>query len=87
MAEGLPTLPVLLHDLLSAMSGDPIMCRLDNGTECLLRLYRPEEFLEYQHAVVDQLRLQVPDAGEKVTLARARELTAPVSLDRLVHRG
>jgi len=72
------TLAVTMDELLAAATGRAIMCTLDDGTPCRLRLFTPEEWLREQHAVVDRLRQRVPNAGAKITMAQAEAQVAPL---------
>lgn len=71
--EGLPTVRLTRHDLLSVLTGSPMMCSDERGNRVAVRLYRPDEFVEAHRAACATYG-QTPS----VTLAKAHELVDPV---------
>lgn len=73
--RNMPIVRIITHDVMSVLTGRPIVVRDVDGNEVLVRLYTAEEWLPLQHAAVDK-----SPSGEKVDMARAVELTAPLLL-------
>ncbi len=76
--KGIPIVRMVTHDVMTVLTGRPIVVRDAEGGEVVVRLYTAEEWLPLQHAAVDKF-----PGGEKVDMARAAELTAPLLLPGL----
>lgn len=74
--EGMPVVNPILHELITAASGHPIIVSTTDGTEVLLRLATVDEFIEVNHrAVAEMPEFARPDP---VTRERAAELVRPL---------
>lgn len=70
-----PVVRVILHELLAVLEGRTMRVRDDQGQDVDLRLFRAEEFLAVQHALVDE-----SGHGSKVTWGKASDLTQPIKI-------
>lgn len=78
--EGWPIVAVLNHDLMSALAGHPINVTTLDGRNARLRLLTAGEFIERQHALIDE---HPERGGTKVTREKAEELTQTLDLFEL----
>jgi hypothetical protein len=76
--EGLPIVPAVVHELMTAASGNPIIVRTLAGDEVLLRLPTVGELMQFNRDALASL----PEAirPEPMSRARAEELSAPLQL-------
>lgn len=80
--EGLRTVRLTRHDLLSVLTGDPMMCSDDAGAEVAVRMFRPEELLLAAHesraALAERMGWSEEDMPPPMTRAQAERLTETV---------
>lgn len=77
-------IPVIVHELLRAATGNPITVRTLDGQDLLLRLATPDELLRFERESRDEIAaLGVPFDGPGMSRERAEELCAPLDLDAL----
>lgn len=80
--EGLRTVRLTRHDLLSVLTGDPMMCSDDAGTEVAVRMYGANELLEEARAsrarLAEQMGWAEGEGPQPMTRAQAERLTETV---------
>jgi hypothetical protein len=78
--KGLATVRLTRHDLLSVLTGSPMMCSDDRGNEVAVRMFRPEELIEAQRERIDRTRAFMGDDFEPqiMSLDMAKRLTETV---------
>jgi hypothetical protein len=74
--KGMTVLACTTHDLLSAVTGRPIVVSAADGTEMVLRLMTPDEFQAANRAAVDSLGSHVPYC----TYSEAVRVTEPLRI-------
>lgn len=74
--KGMNTLACTTHDLLSAVTGRPIVVTTADGTELVLRLMTSDEFLAANRAAVDNLGGHVAYC----TRSEAERVTEPLRI-------
>ncbi len=74
--EGMPVVNVILHELITAASGHPVVVSTTDGTEVLLRLATVDEFMAVNHRAIAAMTEGA--RPEPVTRERAAELVRPL---------
>lgn len=76
---GIQQVAVTSHELISAITGDPIMTSTMDGTKVLLRLMSADEFMQANRRAIAEL---FPGGGgpEPCTRAQAERLTTPLRM-------
>jgi len=72
---------VLQHDLLRILAGHTMTVRTEDDQGVRIRMYWADEFLIYQHRMVDE---HPEMGGSKITLAQAEEQTRHWDLERML---
>lgn len=80
VVTGKPVALVLIHDLLQILAGHAMTVRTTDDQEVQIRLYGTDEFIAYQHGLIDAH----PEAGGvKVTREQAANQTRTWDIERL----
>lgn len=76
--EGLRTVRLTRHDVLSVLTGHPMMCSDDAGNEVAVRMFRTDEFIEVQRAAAEKVRREYGVDPPPMPRELAERLTEPV---------
>lgn len=70
--EGLPVVRLVPLEAARVAAGNPLIIRLADGQEVLVRLYTVDEFLDVQHAAADEY------GTARITRQTAEEILWPI---------
>lgn len=76
-----PVALVIQHDLLQILAGHTMTVRTEDDQEVQIRMYRTDEFIDYQHALIDA---HPEIGGAKITRELAEVQTRHWDLEALL---
>jgi len=76
-----PTALVLQHDLLRVLAGHAMTVRTEDGSEVRIRLYGTDEFIAFQHGLIDA---HPEMGGSKIGREQAEQQTRPWDLEEML---
>lgn len=76
-----PTVRVIQHDLLQILAGQTMTVGTEDGQEVRIRMYGADEFLAYQHGLIDE---HPEHGGSKISREQAEDQTRYWDLEAML---